>query len=337
MNNRKRGQSNFLRWLRNLTLTPFLGLLAAGAFAQTNTAFPTKPIRIVVGFAAGGPTDVIARIIGQDMSAMFGQSVVVDNRTGANSLIATELVAGANPDGYTVLFASLSHNVNAILLPKTVKYSPLKSFAPVSLATVLPLLLVTRTDAPFNSVQELIALAKAKPGDLTYGSAGNGGSAHLAAALLETSAGVKMTHVPIRGNAPALAEILGGRVTIMYYPMIGIHEYVSAKRLKVLAAGTRARHPDYPAVPTMAEAGFPGFEETAPWVGMLAPAGTPAPVVNQLNDALRKSIARPESKKRLEALGANTIGSSPAEFTEFLRKDWDRWARVIKAAGVKAE
>src|SRR5688572_30095770 len=206
----KWGRSTFL-----VTVVASSGLLTTGAAAQTNGVFPTKPIRIVVGFAAGGPTDVIARIIGQDMSAMFGQSVVVDNRTGANSLIATEVVAGANADGYTVLFASLSHNVNAILLPKTVKYSPLKSFTPVSLAAVLPLLLVTRTDAPFNSVPELIALAKAKPGELTYGSAGNGGSAHLAAALLETSAGVKMTHVPFRGNAPALAEILGGRVTFM--------------------------------------------------------------------------------------------------------------------------
>ena len=309
-------------------------LAAAPAFAQD--AFPTKPIRLVVGFAAGGPTDVIARIIAQDMTAMWGQSVVVDNRTGANSLIATETVAHAAPDGYTLLFASLSHNVNAILLPK-VNYGPLKSFAPVSLAAVLPLLVVTRPDAPFNSVQELIKLAKAKPGELTYGSAGNGGSAHLAAALLETSSGTKMTHVPFRGNAPALTEVLAGRVNFMFYPMIGIQEFVQTKRLKVIAAGTAKRHADYPSVPTMAESGFPGFEETAPWVGMLAPARTPAAVVNKLNDAVRKSIARPESKKRLDALGAITIGDSPAEFTAFLQKDWDRWARVIKAAGVKAE
>ena len=318
-----------------------LRFVAAALAVLTSTfaaaqAYPTKPIRVVVGFAAGGPTDVIARIIGQDMSALFGQPVVIDNRTGANSLIATELVASAAPDGYTVLFASLSHNVNAILIP-TVKYGPLRSFAPVSLAAVLPLLLVTRPDAPFNSVQELVKLAKAKPGELTYGSAGNGGSAHLAVALLETSAGVKMTHVPFRGNAPALVEVLGGRVTFMFYPMIGIQEYVSTKRLKVVAAGTAQRHPDYPTVATMAEAGFPGFEDTAPWVGMLAPAGTPAAIVNSLNDVLRKSIAKPESRKRLQALGAINAGGSSAEFTEFLKKDWERWSRVIKAAGVKAE
>jgi tripartite-type tricarboxylate transporter receptor subunit TctC len=309
------------------------GFFGMPAVAQN---YPTKPIRVVVGFAAGGPTDVIARIIAQDMSAAFGQSVVVDNRTGANSLIATELVAHAAPDGYTLLFASLSHNVNAILLPK-VQYGPLKDFAPVSLAAVLPLLLVTRPDAPFNTAQELIKLAKAKPGELTYGSAGNGGSAHLAAALLETSSGVKMTHVPFRGNAPALADVMAGRVSFMFYPMIGIQEYVSAKRLKVLAIGTAQRHPDYPSSPTMAESGFPGFEDTAPWVGMLAPGKTPPAIVNRLNEALRNALARPESRKRLEALGAINVGDSPAEFTTFLKKDWERWSRVIKAAGVKAE
>ncbi len=303
------------------------------AFAQD---YPAKPIRLVVGFAAGGPTDVIARIIAQDMTIMWGQSVIVDNRTGANSLIATETVAQAAPDGYTLLFASLSHNVNAILLPK-VQYGPLKSFAPVSLAAVLPLLLVSKPDTPFTSVQELIKLAKAKPGEVVYGSAGNGGSAHLAAALLETSSGAKMTHVPFRGNAPALTEVVAGRVTFMFYPMIGIQDYVQTKRLKVLAIGTPKRHPDYPTVPTMAESGFSGFEDTAPWVGLLAPARTPPAIVERLNDAVRKSIAKPESKKRLEALGAITIGNSPAEFVTFLQQDWDRWARVIKAAGVKAE
>ncbi|MGZ5121007.1 MAG: Bug family tripartite tricarboxylate transporter substrate binding protein [Burkholderiales bacterium] len=318
-----------------VTAAAVCGILFFGApvFAQD---YPTKPVRIVVGFAAGGPTDVIARIIAQDMTAMWGQPVIVDNRTGANSLIATETVAAAPPDGYTLLFASLSHNVNAILLPN-VKYGPLKSFAPITLAAVLPLLVITKPDAPFNSVQELIKLAKAKPGEITYGSAGNGGSAHLAAALLETSSGAKMTHVPFRGNAPALTEVVAGRVTFMFYPMIGIQDYVQTKRLKVLAAGTAKRHPGYVSVPTMAESGFPGFEDTAPWVGLLAPAKTPPAIVNRLNDAVRKSIAKPDSKKRLEALGATTVGDSPAEFTSFLQNDWDRWARVIKAAGVKAE
>ena len=315
------------RWL--------LPLLAASlpAFAAD---YPTKPIRLLVGFAAGGPTDVIARIIAQDITAAWGQSVVVDNRTGANSLIATETVAQSAPDGYTLLFASLSHNVNAILLPN-VKYSPLKSFAPICLAAVLPLVVVTKPDATFNSVKELVALAKSKPAEVTYGSAGNGGSAHLAAALLEVSSGAKMTHVPFRGNAPALTEVMAGRVNFMFYPMIGIADLVQAKRLKVVGAATVKRQPDFPNVPTMAEQGFNGFEDTAPWVGMLAPEKTPAAIVNKLNAATRASLVKPDSKKRLDALGAIVVGDSPAEFTAFLQKDWDRWARVIKAAGVKAE
>jgi tripartite-type tricarboxylate transporter receptor subunit TctC len=182
-----------------------------------------------------------------------------------------------------------------------------------------------------------VKLAKGKPGEVMYGSAGNGGSAHLAGALLETTSGAKMTHVPFRGNAPALTEVMTGRVSFMFYPMIGIQDYVQAKRLKVIAVGTAKRHPDYPNAPTMAESGFPGFEETAPWVGLLAPARTPPAIVTKLNDGVRKSIAKPESRKRLEALGATTVGDTPAEFTAFLQKDWDRWARVIKAAGVKAE
>ena len=310
-----------------------LGLIAAPAAAQD---YPARPVKIVVGFAAGGPTDVIARIVAQDMSASLGQSVFVENKTGANSLLATESVAGSEPDGYTLLFASLSHNVNAILLPNP-KYHPLKSFAPVSNVAVLPLLLVTQAEGPLNSVQDIVAAAKQKPGSVFYGSAGNGGSAHLAAAMLETAAGAKMTHVPFRGNAPALNEVMVGRVSFMFYPMIGVADLVASKKLKVVAAGTRERHPDFPTVPTMAEAGFPGFEDTAPWVGMLAPAGTPGPVVERLNDAVRKSLAKLQTQALLKNLGAIPVGDKPAEFRTFLEEDVQRWERVIKAAGVKPE
>ncbi len=317
----------------------FTAVLCAAVLAGTPAVaqtYPAKPVKLIVGFAAGGPTDVIARVLAQDMTAMLGQSVIVDNKTGANSLIATEAVARAVPDGYTLLFASLSHNVNAILLEKP-PYHPLKDFAPVNLTAVLPLLVVTRPSTPVNSVQDLIKLAKARPGEVTYGSAGNGGSAHLAGALLETTSGARMTHVPFRGNAPALTDVMGGQVTFMFYPMIGVADLVAGKKLKVLAVGTAKRHPDYPAVPTMAESGFAGFEETAPWVGMLAPAGTPVAIVNSLNDAIHKSLAKPETKERLKGLGAIPVGDPPAKFTEFLKADAARWARVIKAAGVKAE
>ncbi len=316
-------------------------LAAAAVLTAVSPAFaadvyPSKPIRIIIGFAAGGPTDVIARILAQDMSPALGQTIVIDNRTGANSLIATELVARAAPDGYTLLFASLSHNVNYLLLEKKT-YDPLRDFAPISLAAVLPLLVVTSPNSPANSVADLIKLAKAKPGSVSYGSAGNGGSAHLAAALLETQAAVKMTHVPFRGNAPALTDVMAGHVSFMFYPMIGIADQVAQKRLKVLAIGTAKRNPDFPTVPTMAESGFPGFEDTAPWVGMLAPATTLPAIIDRLNAEMRKSLANPDIQERLKGLGAIPVSSSPAEFVTFLKQDAGRWARVIKAAGVKAE
>jgi tripartite-type tricarboxylate transporter receptor subunit TctC len=186
-------------------------------------------------------------------------------------------------------------------------------------------------------MQDLIILAKAKPGELSYATSGNGGSTHLAGAMLENFSGTKMINVPFKGNGPALAEVMAGRVTFMFYPIVGIADQVSAKRLKVLAVGTPRPHADFPAVPTLEQSGLPGFEETAPWVGMLAPAGTPAPVVNRLAEDMRKSLARRETQERMKALGAVTVADTPAEFAAFLKKDYERWARVIKTSGVKAE
>jgi tripartite-type tricarboxylate transporter receptor subunit TctC len=317
------------------TLVTALALCAAAlpAWAQ---AYPTKPVKMIIGFAAGGPTDVIGRILAQDMTATLGQTVLVENRTGANALIATEAVARSAPDGYTLLFASLSHNVNAILSPEA-KYHPIKDFAPISNAANLPMVVVTEGKSPFNTVKDLVAHAKSNPETVIYGSAGNGGSAHLAAAMLESASGTKMTHVPFRGNAPALTEVMAGRVTFMFYPIIGVAERVSQNQLKALAVGTDKRHPDFPNVPTLAEQGFNGFEETAPWVGLLAPAGTPEAIVNKLHAAMTQSLAKPETKERLKQLGAVTIGDTPAQFRAYLEKDAERWARVIKASGVKAQ
>jgi len=201
----------------------------------------------------------------------------------------------------------------------------------------LPLLLVASPSAPFNSVQELIALAKEKPDAVTYGSAGNFGSAHLAAAVLASQAGVKMTHIPFRGNAPALAEVMAGRVTFMFYPMIGIADQVAGKQLKVIAVGTEQRHVDFPGVPTMGEQGIANFQETAAWVGLLAPANTPDAIVAKLSEAGRKSLARPETVERLKALGAVVVGDTPPQFKAYLEKDIARWERVVAASGLKAE
>jgi tripartite-type tricarboxylate transporter receptor subunit TctC len=298
--------------------------------------YPVRPVTLVVGFAAGGPTDVIARILAQDLTASLGQSVIVQNKPGANSLLATQAVARTAPDGYTVLLAAHAHSVNPILL-ESAHYDSLRDFAPISLVAVLPLLLVTHPDAQFNSVQELLTAARAHPGEVMYASAGYGGSSHLAGALLESLSATKMTHVPFSGNGPALLEVMAGRVSFMFYPMIGVAANVAQKRLKVLAVGTEKRHPDFPAVPTLAEAGFPGFHETAPWVGMLAPAATPRPIVERLSGAVGAALRKPESQQRLRQLGATTVGSTPSEFAAFLQKDSERWMRVVRAAGVERQ
>ena len=321
--------------MRRLLLFLIAISLTAQVAAQT---YPAKPIRLVVGFAAGGPTDVIARIIAQDMSGTLGQSVIVENKTGANAMIATQDVKRAAPDGYTLLMTTLSHNVNAILLADQKPYDPIHDFAPVTLVCLLPLVLVTKADAPFNSVQDLVRAAKAKPGEISYASAGNGGSAHLAAALVEALSSAKMTHVPFRGNAPALTEVMAGRVSFMFYPMVGIAEHVSQKRLKVLASSTEKRHPDYPGAPTMAESGFPGFEQYTQGLGVVAPAGTPASIVGRINEAVRASLAKSDTREKFKTLGAITEGgSTPEYFRTWLVGDRERWERVVRAAGVKAE
>lgn len=298
--------------------------------------YPARPITLVVGFAAGGPTDVIGRILAQELSAALGQPVIVQNKTGANSLLGTQVVQHAAPDGYTLLVAAHAYSVNPLLL-ESAHYDPLRDFAPISLVAILPLLLVTPPDSQFNSVQDLVKAAKAHPGEVMYASAGHGGSSHLASALLESLSGTRMTHVPYSGNGPALLEVMAGRVSFMFYPMIGVAANVGQKRLKVLAAGTQQRHPDFPNVPTMAEAGFTGFHETAPWVGLVAPAGTPRAIIERLAKAVSTALHQPETQQRLRELGATTVGSSPAELTAFLQKDSERWARVIRAAGVERQ
>lgn len=308
-------------------------LAGLAPFAAQAQAWPARSLRIVVGFAAGGPTDVIARVLAQDLSGLLGQPVVVENRTGANALVATEAVMREQPDGYTLLMSTLSHSVNAILLPNA-RYRPLQDFSPVALVAKLPLIAVTGAPTPFRSLGDVIAAAKAKPGEVTYGSAGNGGSAHLAAALLATLSGTQMTHVPFRGNAPALQEVLTGRVSFMFYPMIGIADQIQRGQLRALAVSTTARDPAFPEVPTTAEAGFPGFEDYTQGLGILGPARLPASIVERLNAAIRASLAKPETVQRLQGLGAIVAPSSPEEFANFLGEDLERWRRVISTANI---
>jgi tripartite-type tricarboxylate transporter receptor subunit TctC len=299
--------------------------------------FPAKPVKFVVGFGAGGPTDVIARIVAQDMTVSMGQAFIVENRPGANAIIATEFVAKAPADGYTLLFSSLSLLVNSILPGSKVNYDPFKDFAPVSNAAVLPMVVVTSPETGLSSVQDLVARAKAKPGELSYGTSGHAGSTHLAGAMLENFTGTTMINVPFKGNGPALAEVMAGRVTFMFYPAVGIADLVAQKRLKVLAVGTAQPWADFPGVPTLEAMGLRGFDATAPWVGVLAPAGTPPAVVSRVSAEMRKSLAKPDTQARMKQLGAITVADSPAEFAAFLKKDHERWAQVIKTAGIKAQ
>jgi len=320
--------------MRRLSAFAFILLFFTSVNAQT---FPSKPVKFVVGFGAGGPTDVIARFIAQDMTETLGQPVLVENKPGANAIIATEYVAQAPADGYTLLFSSLSLLVNHALVGSKVTYDPFKDFAPVCNAANLPMVIVTGAETPIHSVAELIAAAKARPGELSYGTSGHAGSSHLAGAMLENVTGTKMINVPFKGNGPALAEVMAGRVTFMFYPSEGIAQQVAAKRLKVLAVGTPAPLAEFPGSPTFAQSGLAGLEATAPWVGVLAPAGTPPAIVNRLSEEMRKSLAKPETRERMRQRGAVIIGDTPAEFAAFLRKDYERWQQVIKAAGVKAQ
>lgn len=305
--------------------------------AQGSDAYPSKSIHIVIGYAPGGSADIVGRVLAQELSTSMGKPVIVENKPGANALIATKEVLKASPDGHTVLLTSLSHVVNPILNPKLADYDPINSFAPVSLIATLPLVVVTADSAPFSSIKDLTQKARSSPGSVTYGSAGNGGSGHLAGAMLALSAEVEMTHIPFKGNAPALTEVMAGRVSYTFFPMVGIAEHVQQKRLKVLATATKERMPQFAGVPTMAEAGFQGFEETAIWLGLMAPAGTPPDITDRLYKEISKALSLPHVRKRLEGLGAVPAGTSPQDFSNYLNSDLDRWARVIKASGIRTD
>jgi tripartite-type tricarboxylate transporter receptor subunit TctC len=311
-----------------------LFLFASAVHAED---YPAKPVKFVVGFGAGGPTDVIARLVAQDLTTQMGQAFLVENRPGANAIIATEHVARSAPDGYTMLFSSLSLLVNAALPGSKVNYDPFRDFAPVSNAAVLPMVVVTSPETKLNTMRDLIARAKEHPGELSYGTSGQAGSSHLAGAMLENFTGTKMINVPFKGNGPALAEVMAGRVTFMFYPAVGIADLIGQKRLKALAVGTREPWADFPGVPTLEQMGLRGFDATAPWVGVLAPAGTPPAIVNRISTEMRKSLARPETLARMKQLGAIVVADTPAEFAAFLRKDNERWVGVIRTAGLKAE
>ncbi len=309
--------------------------LAAAAWpAAAQAPYPTRAIRIILGFAAGGPLDLCTRILAQDLGAALEQTVLVDNRPGASGQIATDAVAQAEPDGYTLLSTASTFIVNPILSKRT-RPDPLKDFVAISHTAVLPTILVVGPDSPLQSVPDLVSAGRIK--SLSYASAGNGGPAHLAGALLAHSTGNSMIHVPFKGASPAITEVMAGRVDFTFYTMSGLKELVAAKKVRPLAITAVNRHADFPQVPTMTEAGFQGFDHVGAWFGIVGPAGMPAALVTQLGNAFDRALKKPEVRERLVKLGLVPIGGTPAVFRNFLEQDSSRWTALIKAADIKAE
>ena len=307
-------------------------LAAPGALAQT---YPAKPITMVVPFPPGGPTDMVARLLAQKLSEQMGQPVVVDNKPGANGNIGGAQVSKAPADGYTLLYNTSSITLSPALY-KRMQYDVLRDLAPVVLTAVVPLALVVNPSVPANNVQEFVAYAKANPGKLSYGSAGNGNVTHLAAYQFAQAQGIDATHVPYRGSAPADVDLVAGQIQFMTDTINSVMAFVKDKRLKLLAVTTGKRMSLFPEVPTLAETVMPGFEAGA-WQGVMVPAGTPAAVVQRLNAEINKALQSADVREKLAVQGAEPLGSTPEEYGAYVRKELARWATVVKATGVTLE
>jgi len=308
-------------------------LIVESPAAQTN--YPEKPIRMVVGFPPGSSSDTVARLLGQKFAEAWGKPVLIDNAAGAAGNIAADRVAKAEPDGYTLgLLASPPLVVNPSLYK--LAYDPVKDFAPVSQVTVSPNILVVHNTVPAKSVKELVALAKAQPGGLTFASGGSGSANHMAAELFKSMAGVDIRHIPYKGVPLAIPDLLGGRVTMIFSPTAIVLPLVREGKLRALAVTTLKRSSAVPELPTIAESGFPGFESTG-WNGLLAPARTPATILRKLRLETVKALALPDVRAKLADLGVEGIGNSPDEFAAVIKSEIPKWAKVIKESGMKAD
>lgn len=316
-----------------------VALLAASALPlplQAATAFPTKPIRIIVAYTPAGTTDILARALAQKMSETWNQPVIVDNRPGANGNIGTEVAARAVPDGHSLVMATAgTHGINVSLYRK-LNWHPVKDFAPVSLTAMVPNIMVVNNSLPVKNVREFVAHVKANPGKLSYGSPGNGSTAHLSMELFKTMTGSNLVHIPYKGSAGVLADVMGGQIAVTIDNMPPYVPQVKAGKIRALAVSTAKRSSALPDLPTIAEAGVPGYEAGA-WFGLLAPAGTPKAIVAQLSAESARILKLPDVSKRISELGAEPVGSTPEEFAALIQSEIAKWAKVIKDANVELQ
>lgn len=310
--------------------------LAVPCAAQSPDAYPVKPVRFIVPFAPGGGTDVLARIVAPRMSEKLGRQVVVENRTGAGGNLGTELVAKSAPDGYTMLLAYIGPMAVAPSIDPKLGFDPVKDFRGISLLATIPLVLVVHPSMPADSVQKLVALAKAQPGRLTYGSAGSGTAQQLAGELFKFLTGTKIVGVPYRGGAPASVAVLTGEVDLLFTGALGVFPHVKAGRLRALAVTTSKRLASVPQLPTVDEAGVKGFEVVS-WNGIVVPAGTSQAVVQKLHGSVTDALKLPEVEERLRSQGLEIAASSPEAFEQFIKDEIAKWAKVVRAAGIRPE
>jgi len=311
-----------------LYLLPLCAAPLAGA-----QPYPTHPIRIVVPYPPGGFNDTLARTLAAKLQPALGQAVVVDNRPGAGTIIGTEIVASAPPDGHTLLVNSFAFTANPGLYGDKLAYDPIKDFAPITHAASTPNILVVHASVPAHNLKELIALARAKPGQLNYGSAGNGSSIHLAMELLKHKTGIDLQHIPYKGSAPAVRDLLTGQIQVMFDNVPNVLGHIKAGKLRALAVSGAKRLALLPDVPSVAEAGVPDFDVTV-WFGLLAPANTPAPIIERLNAECRKALAEPDVKARFAAQGVDPVGSSVEAFAALIQAETRKWIEIVRATGV---
>ena len=302
------------------------------AAAQT---YPAKPVRIVIPIAAGGGTDIVGRMIAQKLTETMGQQFVVENRPGAGGIIGTEAVSTAAPDGYTVLITPTSHTINPSVYAK-LPYDTVKDFAPISLLVSVTTVFVTHPSLPARSVKEIVALAKAQPGQLSFGSAGNGHLFHLTGELFKTTAKIDMVHVPYKGGAPAIASLVGGEVSLLFETMLALQPFIDAKRVRPIAVASEQRSPLLPAVPTFAEAAYPGIVASN-WYAMFAPAATPRAVVTRLNAEIGRVLAAGDMRERLRGQGTEVVTGTPEQLADFVKSELAKWSQAAKASNTRVD